>query len=261
MASIEFYDEEHHDSYYPLNILFLIRRGNLNLKVEDKVYSYGSGRCVLVKRYTTGKYFKTFTQEEGYAHVYAVGFHEPLIKNIIKSFPVNKDVLLNEEEIPIIQEIKTSDNFQDYYDFLDHAFSGDSPIDEIQIQDKITKTLLAILEQNPEVLTIFRKISIPTKANLEEFMEYNYKTQLGLKELAKQSGRSLATFYRDFSEKFNETPHNWILNRRLAEAHTLLTQSNKIASQIYSELGFKDLAHFSKVFKKRYGIPPSKVTA
>ncbi|WP_410566174.1 helix-turn-helix domain-containing protein, partial [Bacillus sp. SIMBA_033] len=50
----------------------------------------------------------------------------------------------------------------------------------------------------------------------------------------------------------------WLLQKRLREAHYLLGKG-KMASDIYTDLGFEDLSHFSFTFKKLYGIPPSKV--
>ena len=58
---------------------------------------------------------------------------------------------------------------------------------------------------------------------------------------------------------FDETPHQWILKKRLSFARNLLIQGERKASDIYLEAGFEDLAHFSRTFKKQFGIPPSKV--
>jgi len=259
MASIEYYDQTYHDSYFPHNILFVIKRGSLNLKVGNKVHTYGKNKNVLVKRYTKGTYFKTFTEEEGYAKIYALAFHEKLIKNIIQKIRIDKNIKLDEEEIPFIQEIKTHRNIEDFYSYLESIFSQGTQIDEKVLQDQIATSLQNILEVNPEVYNIFRKISIPTKAKLLDFMEHNYKNHLNTRELARLSGRSLATFYRDFKEEFEETPHAWILSRRLEEAYSLINKSSKTSIQIYIELGFKDLAHFSKVFKKKFGFSPSQL--
>jgi AraC-like DNA-binding protein len=75
------------------------------------------------------------------------------------------------------------------------------------------------------------------------------------------SGRSIATFHREFKRTFNTSPHQWIKERRLLKAKELLTLTNRKPSDIYIELGFEDLAHFSRSFKKHFGKNPSKVTS
>ena len=58
---------------------------------------------------------------------------------------------------------------------------------------------------------------------------------------------------------FGETPHKWIMRKRLVKAHELLMQGEGTASDIYMQVGFEDLAHFSRAFKKQFGVPPSQL--
>ncbi|WP_426046649.1 helix-turn-helix domain-containing protein [Chryseobacterium sp. NFX27] len=57
---------------------------------------------------------------------------------------------------------------------------------------------------------------------------------------------------------FGTTPGKWLLEKRLQEAHYLLEKGRK-ATDIYLDLGFEDLSHFSFAFKKQYGLPPSRL--
>jgi AraC-like DNA-binding protein len=60
---------------------------------------------------------------------------------------------------------------------------------------------------------------------------------------------------------FNETPSRWLVKKRLEEAHFLITQKNKKPSDIYLELGFEDLSHFSFAFRKQYGQTPTQLAS
>ena len=97
------------------------------------------------------------------------------------------------------------------------------------------------------------------KIDLVTFMNNYYLEPKTVEELAKASGRSLSTFHRDFKEIFNETPHRWIINKRLEYAYDLLQNNTKKISEICLEVGFQDLTHFGKVFKKKYGVTPSEM--
>ncbi|MGZ3946425.1 MAG: helix-turn-helix domain-containing protein, partial [Mucilaginibacter sp.] len=101
--------------------------------------------------------------------------------------------------------------------------------------------------------------SEPGKIDLEAFMNKNFHFNVGLDRFAYLTGRSLATFKRDFEKLFSITPSRWLQQRRLQEAHYLIKEKGRTASDIYLDLGFEDLSHFSFAFKKLYGLAPSKV--
>jgi AraC family transcriptional regulator, exoenzyme S synthesis regulatory protein ExsA len=46
----------------------------------------------------------------------------------------------------------------------------------------------------------------------------------------------------------------------LEEAHYLINKKNKKPSDIYLDLGFEDLSHFSFAFKKLFGYPPTQLS-
>jgi AraC-like DNA-binding protein len=52
-------------------------------------------------------------------------------------------------------------------------------------------------------------------------------------------------------------PGRWLLNKRLQEAHHLIKNKKRKPSDVYLEIGFEDLSHFSFAFKKLFGVAPS----
>lgn len=123
---------------------------------------------------------------------------------------------------------------------------------------KIKELLLILFQSQPELKNILFDFSEPFKINLEAFMNQNYRYNVNLDRFAYLTGRSLATFKRDFEKQFQTSPHKWILQKRLNEAHFLIREG-KSASDIFIDLGFEDLSHFSYVFKKQFGYSPTKV--
>lgn len=123
---------------------------------------------------------------------------------------------------------------------------------------KIKELLLILLEQQPSQKNILFDFSPPHKIDIEAFMNRNYRYNVNLERFAYLTGRSLATFKRDFQKKFQISPHQWILKKRLDEAHFLLYEQQMPASEIYIDLGFENLSHFSYSFKKHFGYSPTK---
>ena len=124
---------------------------------------------------------------------------------------------------------------------------------------KTKEAVLGIIKSDPKYLAIFYEFSKSVKADLQEFVNHHITSGLPLKVLARLSGRSLSTFNRDFRKIYNAAPHRWLMKARLDHAKKLLLGENLRPSEIYLSLGFKDLAHFSRVFKKEFGVPPSAV--
>ncbi len=124
---------------------------------------------------------------------------------------------------------------------------------------KIKELLLILLQTKPELKNILFDFSEPHKIDLEAFMNQNYRYNVNLERFARLTGRSLATFKRDFEKIFQTSPHQWMLKKRLDEAHYLLKEEKKSASDIFIDLGFEDLSHFSSAFKKQFGYSPKSL--
>ncbi|MBS1566891.1 MAG: helix-turn-helix transcriptional regulator, partial [Bacteroidetes bacterium] len=99
------------------------------------------------------------------------------------------------------------------------------------------------------------------KIDLEAFMNSNFHFNVELKRFAYLSGRSLTTFKRDFEKTFHTTPSRWLQRRRLQEAYHLIKEKGRKCSEVYLEVGFEDLSHFSYAFKKTFGVAPSAIAS
>ena len=98
----------------------------------------------------------------------------------------------------------------------------------------------------------------PWKIDILEFLERNYMNDLSIEEIANYTGRSLSTFKRDFKKYSNLSPQKWLIQRRLETAHELIKRGGRRVSDICFEVGFKNLSHFSKIYKGMYGVPPTE---
>ncbi|REC45483.1 helix-turn-helix domain-containing protein [Chryseobacterium pennipullorum] len=127
------------------------------------------------------------------------------------------------------------------------------------LQLKKKEALLLMLNDDPTLKDILFDFSEPHKIDIEAFMNRNFHFNVNLDRFAYLTGRSLSSFKRDFQKTFGLPPRQWLQLRRLREAHFLLTQKGKSVSDIYLDLGFENLSHFSFAFKKQFGYPPSTI--
>jgi len=125
---------------------------------------------------------------------------------------------------------------------------------------KVKEAVMILLQINPELKNALFDFNEPGKIDLEAYMSKNYKFNVDISRFAYLTGRSLATFKRDFERIFNTTPNRWLQQKRLNDAHYLLKEKGFKVSEVYLEVGFKDFSHFSFAFKKAFGIAPSKLS-
>ncbi|HEX5555612.1 MAG TPA: AraC family transcriptional regulator [Chitinophagaceae bacterium] len=79
-----------------------------------------------------------------------------------------------------------------------------------------------------------------------------------LNELAKMAAMSETKLNQLFRQTFGDSIFNYFQKARMEEAAFLLKQANRSVSEAGYELGFSNLSHFSRLFKKHYGTTPKK---
>jgi AraC family transcriptional regulator, exoenzyme S synthesis regulatory protein ExsA len=124
---------------------------------------------------------------------------------------------------------------------------------------KLLEGIYALLNSNEQLYPILFDFAEPWKVDILEFLNENYADELTMEQIASFTGRSLATFKRDFKKISNHTPQKWLIKRRLEAAYIKLKDEGKKVQDVYVEVGFKNPSHFSTAFKKQYGISPTDI--
>lgn len=134
----------------------------------------------------------------------------------------------------------------------------EKPSDEV-LKLKMTEGVYVLLNTDPHLYASLFDFVEPWKIDIIDYLNENYMYDLSMEEIAKYTGRSLATFKRDFAKVSDMTPQKWIIKRRLEAAHELIKSGKKRVSEVCFDVGFKNLSHFSKVYKGTYGYAPSMI--
>lgn len=125
-----------------------------------------------------------------------------------------------------------------------------------KVKEGVKLLLLAV----PALCNFLFDFSEPHKINLERFMLSNFHFNIPVEKFAQLTGRSLASFKRDFQKAFGSPPRRWLQDQRLLTAKHLIENKNQKPSAIYLDLGFESLSHFSHSFKKKFGKSPTELT-
>lgn len=129
------------------------------------------------------------------------------------------------------------------------------PTEEV-LKLKMTEGIQVLLNTDKNLYASLFDFVEPWKIDILDYMNENYMYDLSLREIAGYTGRSLATFKRDFAKVSNLPPQKWLIRRRLEAARQLLRSGGKKVTDICYTVGFRNLSHFSKAYKETYGCSP-----
>ncbi len=157
------------------------------------------------------------------------------------------------------QVVVSSDVIAKFIDSLEFYFQNPSLVNDDLLELKI-KELILLLVQSKNINSILELIAglySSKTVQLKEVIELHLFSNLKLEELAKLCNLSLSTFKREFKKEFEDSPTNYINDKRLERAKELLSITDLPIREIAYELGFHDSLYFTRLFKKKIGIPPS----
>ncbi|RAK63191.1 helix-turn-helix transcriptional regulator [Hymenobacter edaphi] len=94
---------------------------------------------------------------------------------------------------------------------------------------------------------------------VRDYLDEHYAAPPGLHELARLFGTNDFTLKKGFRELFDTTVFGYVAQKRLTEAHLLLTHTDEPVQDVAARVGFGNAAHFATAFKRRFGLRPQQL--
>ena len=91
-----------------------------------------------------------------------------------------------------------------------------------------------------------------------EILEAGIGRRICLTAVARECGLTAGHFARAFRVSTGVAPSQWLVNRRIAMAKTLLSTTPKKLSEVALDCGFADQSHFTQVFSRHVGVSPGR---
>ena len=104
----------------------------------------------------------------------------------------------------------------------------------------------------------------PTARHLlraKDLADARYYEPLDVDDLAGAAGLSRAHFSREFRRAFGESPHAYLLTRRLERAAALLRGTDRSVAEICFSVGLRSVGSFTTSFTRTYGTSPTAYRA
>jgi AraC-like DNA-binding protein len=95
----------------------------------------------------------------------------------------------------------------------------------------------------------------------KDLVDARYFEPLGVDDMAAAAGLSRAHFSREFSRAFGESPHAYLLTRRLERAAALLRSTDHSVAEICFSVGLSSVGSFTTSFTRIFGRSPTAYRA
>lgn len=232
----------------------LIISGEMKIIQADKSYTFGADSMLLFPRNQISAVIK---QPKDGAPYKAIVFGLTIER--LKAFYAREQPDLGLPPDHAVRIFTKQPLLKSFFSSVIPYFELEQKLPENIAKIKFEEAISILRFIEPSIDSVLADFSEPGKINIVEFMEKHYKFNMHLEKFAYLTGRSLSTFIRDFKKVFKVTPQRWLTKKRLELAHFQLTKKGKKAGDIYLEIGFENLSHFSFAFKKQFGYSPSEL--
>jgi AraC-like DNA-binding protein len=91
----------------------------------------------------------------------------------------------------------------------------------------------------------------------KDLADARYFEPLGVDDMASAAGLSRAHFSREFRRAFGESPHAYLLTRRLERAAALLRTTDRSVADVCFSVGLQSVGSFTSSFTRNYGLSPT----
>ena len=95
----------------------------------------------------------------------------------------------------------------------------------------------------------------------KDLVDARYREPLDVAALARAARLSPAHFSREFRRAFGESPHQYLLTRRLERAAALLRNTDRSVAEICFDVGLRSVGSFTTSFGRTYGLSPTAYRA
>lgn len=244
------------------HMLVYICSGELELISPEKKYHLKKGDAFFLKRnHMLRKIKKSSKMGEPFKGLF-LQLKTPFLKTLLNESQITVPLVNNPTMAKSIYVMLEKHPFlKGLFMSLEQYFDARQYPSKDLMETKLKEAIFILLQLKPELGPVLFDFAEPWKIDLADFMNKNFKCDLSVEEFAHYTGRSLSSFKKDFSQIFNNTPSRWLIKKRLEEAKCLIDHKGEKPTDVYLEVGFKNLSHFSTAFKKEYGFPPSAIIA
>ncbi|WP_316848882.1 AraC family transcriptional regulator [Pedobacter agri] len=237
------------------HFIMYVMSGKMTVTDHGKEYVVQKGESVFVKRDHRISFTKSLNGEEPYKSV-TLKLSRNKLRQYFQDLNLDNKMESSRPLATSVKLIKKSTYLDSLFLSLLPFFETDTKPRLDFVDQKMNEGIAELLSISDSFYPTLFDFAEPWKIDIIDFLDENYMYDLTMDEIASYTGRSLATFKRDFAKVSDVTPQKWLINKRLEIAYDLIKRSGTKVNEVYNSVGFKNRSHFSLAFKRQYGFSP-----
>jgi len=234
----EIYLENHCHSQFEL---IAIIKGDINVIIEDKYYNLTENQTIIIPPLCYHSI--TAKNTSAYKRITAL-FDSSYIPNVIQTKFTNNDFC------PTISTFHQLDKLKSICQEINKNYY--SPLAE----SLLIQILYNHADSKKEVLAMSTDEFLKKAIN---YINDHIHQKILLTDFSKHMMLSKSSFCHKFEEKMNISPKQYILQKKFAIANKLLKEGVP-ATTIAIQLGYENYSNFYRIYLKKYGISPIKIS-
>jgi AraC-like DNA-binding protein len=240
--------------------LLYVYSGEMEVAEQGRTALIGKGECVFIRKDNRVSIVKRSKGDEQYKCIAL-----SLTRRFLREFyhkTLDKSRLPSDARRQKFSLYKLPANRPDIVSLFESMTPYlDSPVKPAEelIKLKMIEGAYCLLNTDKSFYSALFDFSEPWKIDILDYLNENYMYDLSPEDMANFTGRSLATFKRDFKKISPLSPQKWLIRKRLEVARHELRNGGKKVSEVCFEVGFKNLSHFSNAYRKAFGTAPNKL--
>lgn len=230
--------EYYTSNYYKPYLLCYLQHGSLVLNVPNKTYFINSGDCFFIDTSHPHIYYNNSGNNTSMLFMHIGGAEAGRYYDLVT-------------EKAGTNVFRPDDKFVSEYLHFIISFCTNALSDPLAVSAGIINLLAQLCPGKNE-----------NKDNMDKVLNYikeNYNQDISLNTLCELANLSKSRLINNFKKAFGYTPHQYILNTRLAMAYHKLVNSRLTIEELAYSVGFNSSPTFIEAFKKKYGAAPGKV--
>ncbi|MBR1784357.1 MAG: helix-turn-helix transcriptional regulator [Bacteroidales bacterium] len=247
---------EHGTFFLEQHLLYVVLGGKVRLSHGQQQWTVGKNEMILLRKCQSVDYEKSSDPATGLFESLLFGISSELLKEFLASQNVGPVATTEEQGARVCP---MSERLVAYCRSLQPYFDQPGRAEPALLRLKMMELLFDVMDCSKITFRQMLQLRTPMRSDLRRVVEANITTPIGIDELAYLSGRSRSSFKREFQATYGEPPARWMREQRLLRAYAMLSGSSLPVSEVAYSLGFENASHFSRLFKRRFGVPPSSL--
>jgi len=237
--------------------LVYVYSGEIIIKQDNRTIRIRQGECAFFRHDVRLNMTKSSSKDNQVYQTIVLKFSRQFLLDCYRKMDKNKIPSDAKRSKIGVMKIQPRPEVMGLFESIKPFFNTSIQPEEEWLQMKMTEGLYIVLKSDKNVYASLFDFAEPWKIDLIGFLNQNYMYDLSLEELASYTGRSLTSLKLDFKKISNLPPRKWIIHKRLEVAHDLIVNERRKVKEVIMDVGFKNLSHFSKLYKDVYGHAPT----